>query len=756
MLSGRRAQGNARATPSSAPGAGKKSSKSTRTGPPIKEKTSWFGWGKGAHEGSDKSKKQSRQSAARQMELQRKAAARENLRRKAERRLYKPASFVLLGKLSLMWLGLILLIYGCVFLTALACFLNPYAVVLSVTMDYLWSCAMCLSLIGIPSVTAHLFGYVFLPPVWPEVFPEREKVLEELGGVLYIRFYHVKGVHRPQSTKKAVETAVEVLSRTLPNTLWEIEVVTDRDLFLENASVKEFSFPDGGVGQEKGWTFGSVRKGKSWFGGKSVDKSVDSGGSSTTHHHVSETNPCELLAYASEVSKAGWGDWVVHMGPDGILNQRAVDSVLVHCARESRLSALASTSKPRARRLAQGSVMPGITRTANALDGGVPTMGAWVPAMAEVLRAGESAGATHLAYSRGTVGPALATSPGRFLVVPNEMERTVGWVNDGTPPGTEHTAFTLRCLNRGARFSWLDAGVHVPVTQGSFALFKNRARENASLNQLLVEDSSDPVTRISPATQTLLATMCVSSGFAKLAPVCVAIAPFVHHAGTSDAFVLACLVGTVAAAQMFVYAVGFYVSSGARHLARGAPGYVLYFFLFLLTLLLTPLFSAFELFAILFAPFFTAKRTGTELRDSRSKGSKKDSNSSSADRSPDRSDRSSSDDMIASDGEVRRWKTRGGSRNRRSDKSGSQTFSGANVSETVENGIPDAAVATLFAHTEAAKEANRQPPSRNAARDTPKSKTASRAPSFSGSFQRSARADRWLKSGAPVAKRSDR
>ena len=429
-------------------GGGRKRPKASRNGkPPVKQQKtkSWFAWGDQSSGSDGSSEKVPKVSHAREAELTRKAQARDTLRRKAERRLYRPASFVLLGKLSLMWLGLILLTYACIFLSALVCFLNPYAVVLDGSLEYLWSVVCCLSLLGVPSMLTHLCGYVFLPPVWPEQFPEREKVLEELGGCLLFRFYHVRGLNRPQATKQAVDTAVEVLSRTLPNTLWEVEVVTDRELFLENASVKEFVYPEGRVGPGgPGWVLGSGRDTlirKSWFrsafdrmaglfGG--LDGTVSS---SNTGSNTSQVTPCQLLSYAAEVSAAGWGDWVVHLGPDGILNQRAVDAVLVHCARESRLSALASSSQPRARRLAQGSVMPGITRTANSLDGGVPTMAAWPPAMAEVLRAGESAGATHLAYSRGTVGPALAASPGRFLVVPNEMERLVGWSDDGTPPG---------------------------------------------------------------------------------------------------------------------------------------------------------------------------------------------------------------------------------------------------------------------------------------------------------------------------------
>ena len=311
--------------------------------------------------------------------------------------------------------------------------------------------------------------------------------------------------------------------------------------------------------------------------------------------------------------------------------------------------------------------MPGITRTANALEGGVPTMGSWAPALAEVVRAGEAAGAAHLAYSRGAVGPALAASPGRLLVVPHEFERLVGWVSRRTPPGTEHTSFALRCSNRGAQFAWLDAGVHVPVAPGGFAaLFARRAREHAALARLLTEESLSPrketagrkptdeddeygSATLNPASQTLLATMCVSDAFAKLAPILCFAAPFVRRATGPEALALALGVGVVAAAQTFVYAVGFYVSSGARHLARGAPGYVLYLLLFAATLALVPLFSLFELSAIVASPLFAARR-GAEARGKRApprgfSGGGADARSAGS--------ASSSDSMIGSDGEAR-------------------------------------------------------------------------------------------------------
>ena len=130
---------------------------------------------------------------------------------------------------------------------------------------------------------------------------------------------------------------------------------------------------------------------------------------------------------------------------------------------------------------------------------------------------------------------------------------------------------------------------------------------------------------------------------------------------------MACFVGATGACQFFIYAIGFYVSSGARHLATGAPGYVCYLLLFAVTFILVPVFSAFELLAVVFAPFFAAKRTKIE-----SSNAKKDVNGSPPVRSGG-SDTSvgsdKSDDLIGSDGEVRRWKSRGGSR-RRGDRGG--------------------------------------------------------------------------------------
>jgi len=83
----------------------------------------------------------------------------------------------------------------------------------------------------------------------------------------------------------------------------------------------------------------------------------------------------------------------------------------------------------------------------------------------------------------------------------------VGWPTHHTPPGTEMTSFALRCAQLGVQFSWLDAGVHVPIVPGIAALFRARVRDHAGNLLLMGEDSA-----LEPRAQILLAVLCVSTG----------------------------------------------------------------------------------------------------------------------------------------------------------------------------------------------------------------------------------------------------
>ena len=159
---------------------------------------------------------------------------------------------------------------------------------------------------------------------------------------------------------------------------------------------------------------------------------------------------------------------------------------------------------------------------------------------------------------------------------------------------------------------------------------------------------------------------------------CAFAAPFVRRATGPEALALARGRRRRAAAQTFVYAVGFYVSSGAR-LSRGARPYVLYLLLFAATLALVPLFSLFELSAIVASPLFAARR-GAEARG---RGLRRRFLAAAAARSA--GSASSSGSMIGSDGEVRRWRGGGKSRRRGGGRRGmGPSLPGNGVPERVE------------------------------------------------------------------------
>ena len=682
--------------------------------------------------------------------------------------MYHPASFWLLGKLAVLYAGLYALCHAGVFIAALGCYVwDDLSRAPSPAEEFAWTTLCCFALLGLPGLFLHLAGYAFFPIVWGERFPEREKALEELGGKLYFRFVRLKS-DPPVATKRAVDVAAEVLSRTMPNKLWEIELVSEDDLFVGAANVRELAYPRD---RARGGEWSSKRRGCFSFfslARRSAEEDLD---------RDPGPSRCDLLEYAVEASGAGWGDWVVHMGADSVLNQRAVDAIAFHAARESRLVALSSASNPRGRRIARGSTYPGLTRTANALEGGVPGVLGWVPAAAEVLRAGEAHGATRVDASRQSA--AAISGDASFLVVPNEFERAVGFRADSSPPGMELASFALRCGERGALFAWLDAGVHAPVTRGWLALFASRTREYAG-RWTLATGADVP---LAFGTQANIFWRTWSDAFAKLAPALCVASPFVQHAPTNEGFAVACGLGLAAALVTFQYAVGFYASAGARHLAKGAAGYALYHLLFVLTLALVPMFSLFELVAMLasacVAPRF---RSGEAARREEEEGRGYRRSAGPGRVRLGRGSVHSDDHLVGSDGEVRRGRNKsggGGSRVfQRSEAAEAERIADANDAARAEARAEarrvraDRAAAEKAAET-AAEKAEKADfvgvggPSRSRSSDDaapgsarsgrgdgPPPRTGARsARSSGGSFNK----DRWLGgSAAPVKSRSGR
>ena len=209
---------------------------------------------------------------------------------------------------------------------------------------------------------------------------------------------------------------------------------------------------------------------------------------------------------------------------------------------------------------------------------------------------------------------------------------------------------------RGALFAWLDAGVHAPVTRGWLALFASRTREYAG-RWTLATGADVP---LAFGTQANIFWRTWSDAFAKLAPALCVASPFVQHAPTNEGFAVACGLGLAAALVTFQYAVGFYASAGARHLAKGAAGYALYHLLFVLTLALVPVFSLFELVAMLVAACVAPRfRSGEAARREEEEG-RGYRRSAGPGRAPRAGSVHSDDHLVGSDGEVRRGRNKSG------------------------------------------------------------------------------------------------
>ena len=102
-------------------------------------------------------------------------------------------------------------------------------------------------------------------------------------------------------------------------------VVMDLCFFVGAANVRELAYPRDRAG---GGEWSSKRRGcfsSFSLARRSAEEDLD---------RDPGPSRCDLLEYAVEASGAGWGDWVVHMGADSVLNQRAVDAIAFHAARE--------------------------------------------------------------------------------------------------------------------------------------------------------------------------------------------------------------------------------------------------------------------------------------------------------------------------------------------------------------------------------------------------------------------------------------
>ena len=202
---------------------------------------------------------------------------------------------------------------------------------------------------------------------------------------------------------------------------------------------------------------------------------------------------------------------------------------------------------------------------------------------------------------------------GAFLVVPNEMEKLVGFDHGPLPPHAEMTTFALRCRDRGAQFAWLDAPVDVPSPASLSELSALRRQSIAARlaassvggegtpgalsfdrRAALLMLTGAPVAPHPTAQAHASPAHAVSSSCAHLCLLVTLLSVgIVHELVVSELllnFFISCCSGVI----LFTHVLGLASSASPQSLGPGLDGWLLALALHLVQLALAPLASAAE------------------------------------------------------------------------------------------------------------------------------------------------------------------
>ena len=285
-----------------------------------------------------------------------------------------------------------------------------------------------------------------------------------------------------------------------------------------------------------------------------------------------------MLHYASLHSPAGLDDWVAHVATGTVLRERTVDAVVAHVVDEAhRLASIRNENDSHLAvrlRLAQGHLAMGRTG------------GSWLAFLAGTRRAGDAValGRCQLEAQEAWLG----VDPS-FLLVPNELEKNVGFDHGLRYPGGELTSFALRCRDRGAQFSWLDAAVEVPAPE-SLAQHMQWRRDAllARLGALRDHEEGMPGALTLDRRVALLA-MCVGTSCSELCLAVTGLSLWVLHSPTVSELLVNFLISVCSGTVLFSYVLGFVASCSPLGFGGGLWGRATYAALLLAQVAVAPL-----------------------------------------------------------------------------------------------------------------------------------------------------------------------
>lgn len=257
-------------------------------------------------------------------------------------------------------------------------------------------------LVPLPYALVNFYGY-FRCPVFRQ--PPPTPTYPPLPIRLYFR-YVTRG-NNPNLIQENVSAAYAILSQTLANGEWMIEVVTDI-----------------------------------WF---PLDEAVD------PRVRVIVVPPAyrppqgakykaRALQYALEASTAHPDDWIIHLDEETRFDAQTVRAIHAFVA-EQRFQ-LAQGEQPYPA-IGQGAIMYGRGRVVN-----------WVTTLADSIRVADDLGRFRLQFEHGK---ALFGLHGSFIVINHAVERLIGFDHGAAGSITEDSYFALVAQQLGIRFKFLPA-----------------------------------------------------------------------------------------------------------------------------------------------------------------------------------------------------------------------------------------------------------------------------------------------------------
>mmetsp|Transcript_63343 Transcript_63343/g.151123 ORF Transcript_63343/g.151123 Transcript_63343/m.151123 type:complete len:949 (-) Transcript_63343:247-3093(-) len=274
--------------------------------------------------------------------------------------------------------------------------------------------------IAAPATFLSILGQVVWNPMVKEAEPSVEKLLaNDAFSGCKMRFRYVTRGMNVSLIRANVEEALRVLRSVpgLPESAWEVEVVTDRFIGIngpEEKLAKEIVVP--------------------------MEYAVyDEYGSETKYK-------ARALNYAIEHGGAEDGDWIIHLDEETRFDPNAVVMILQHCVAErQRVTAQGGAAVPA---VGQGVILYGTGRCGPVVN--------WVTTLADSIRVADDFGKFRLqfqAFERPFIG-----MHGSYVVTNHAVEKAVGF-RYGMPGSiTEDAHWSLMAAaHHDVRFKWIDA-----------------------------------------------------------------------------------------------------------------------------------------------------------------------------------------------------------------------------------------------------------------------------------------------------------